>query len=59
MYGAEKLMDIDKDISGWHATFSLGYSHNGEIRHEGNGPFRLDVDAAPYLVPPAQLRLFD
>jgi RNA 2',3'-cyclic 3'-phosphodiesterase len=58
-YRAKELVALKKDYIWLSRDFSLIYSHNGETRHEELGRWRLDVDAAPYPVPPEQLRLFN
>jgi RNA 2',3'-cyclic 3'-phosphodiesterase len=58
-YRAKELVTLEKNYIWLSREFSLIYSHNGETRHEELGRWRLDVDAAPYLVPPEQLRLFN
>lgn len=57
-YRGKELPTLERDYIWLSNDFSLIYSHNGETRHEELGRWRLDADAAPYPVPPEQLRLF-
>ncbi|SFA94291.1 2'-5' RNA ligase superfamily protein [Rhizobium sp. NFR07] len=58
-YREKELLTVEKDYVWLSRDFSLIYSHNGKTCHEELGRWRLDFDAAPYPVPPEQLRLFN